>query len=156
FFHPRMPDIPLIFVEVAFANRLVTDVQTLLDPERPISSLDKAKWAVFYSISSTQAGLRKISFGNFLLKRVIEELLIELPQLKYFVTLSPIPGFAGWLEKQSRDEILKLLKDKPDASTTKNLAAGADWLNVLRTKAGQPDVEDMRRVGIRLVARYLT
>src|SRR5690606_8628174 len=97
---PRMSDVPLIFVEVAFAEQMAADVQALLDPAKPMDDLAKARWAIFYSISNTQPGLRGISFGNFLLKRVIDELLVELPRLKSFATLSPIPGFAAWLERQ--------------------------------------------------------
>ncbi|MGB5807925.1 malonyl-CoA decarboxylase domain-containing protein, partial [Castellaniella sp.] len=112
FFHPRMSDVPLIFVEVAFDGQMAAGVQALIDPARPVDGLGKARWAIFYSISNTQRGLRGISFGNFLLKRVIEELLDELPQLKSFATLSPIPGFADWLGRQSGEDIQALLKDK--------------------------------------------
>ncbi|MCE4861329.1 malonyl-CoA decarboxylase family protein, partial [Campylobacter jejuni] len=76
-----------------------------LDSAAPRQDLGKARWAIFYSISNTQAGLKGISFGNFLLKRVVEQLLEELPQLKSFATLSPIPGFADWLGKLDADAV---------------------------------------------------
>ncbi|MGE8641610.1 MAG: malonyl-CoA decarboxylase domain-containing protein, partial [Achromobacter sp.] len=82
YFHPQMPGVPLIFVEVAFASQMADNVQVLLDSTLPPQDLDKARWAIFYSISNTQPGLKGISFGNFLLKRVVEQLLDELPKLK--------------------------------------------------------------------------
>ncbi len=84
FFHPRMNDVPLIFVEVAFAAQMADNVQILLDPKLRDADLNKARWAIFYSISNTQPGLKGISFGNFLLKRVVDELLREIPKLKSF------------------------------------------------------------------------
>ncbi|KAG1435968.1 hypothetical protein G6F55_014274 [Rhizopus delemar] len=90
-----MPGVPLIFVEVAFASQMADNVQVLLDSTLPPQDLDKARWAIFYSISNTQPCLKGISFGNFLLKRVVEQLLDELPKLKSFATLSPIPGFSA-------------------------------------------------------------
>ncbi|NUO87095.1 MAG: malonyl-CoA decarboxylase, partial [Cupriavidus sp.] len=84
FFHPRIPREPLIFVEVAFAPEMAADVHTLLDEAAPLEDLRRVKWAIFYSISNTQAGLRGVSFGNFLLKRVIEEVQREFPKVKQF------------------------------------------------------------------------
>ena len=157
FFHPRMSDVPLIFVEVAFDGQMSANVQALIDPVRPVDGLDKARWAIFYSISNTQRGLRGISFGNFLLKRVIEELLDELPQLKSFATLSPIPGFADWLGRQSGEAIHALLPDKAERqAAAADAQAGARWLERLRL-AAQGDAPDaMRRSGLRLAAHYLT
>ncbi|MBS0657080.1 MAG: malonyl-CoA decarboxylase [Verrucomicrobia bacterium] len=97
FFHPQLPDEPLIFVEVALARELPSAVAPLLDRSRPPLPADEATTAVFYSISNTQRGLEGISFGNFLIKQVVEDLQRELPGLKQFVTLSPVPGFAAWL-----------------------------------------------------------
>ena len=157
FFHPRMSDVPLIFVEVAFDEQMAGQVQSLIDPARPVDDLDKARWAIFYSISNTQRGLRGISFGNFLLKRVIEELLDELPRLKSFATLSPIPGFADWLGRQSGTDIQDLLADKTERQAAADDAhAGARWLDRLRA-AAQGDAPDaVRRSGLRLAAHYLT
>src|SRR3546814_14564492 len=103
-----MNDVPLIFVEVAFSAQMADNVQVLLDPHVPAGDPAKARWAIFYSISNTQPGLRGISFGNFLLKRVIDELLRELPRLKSFATLSPIPGFADWLAKQDGEAMQEI------------------------------------------------
>jgi malonyl-CoA decarboxylase len=97
FFHPRMPREPLIFVEIALTRGLAGSIQKLLDESEPSVDPRKADSAIFYSISSTQEGLRGISFGNFLIKRVVEELKREFPGLRTFATLSPIPGFVRWL-----------------------------------------------------------
>ena len=99
FFHPRMPGEPLIFVEVALVAGMSADIQKLLDEQAPHTDPQAADTAVFYSISNTQAGLRGISFGNFLIKRVVDDLSHELPKLKAFTTLSPIPGFRAWLDR---------------------------------------------------------
>ena len=103
FFHPRMPGEPLIFVEVALVKGLAGSVQGLLDEKAPVQDPREADTAIFYSISNCQQGLAGISFGNFLIKRVVEELSGEFRNLKTFATLSPIPGFRrvagrqGWL-----------------------------------------------------------
>ena len=101
FFHPRLRDEPLVFVEVALTADIAGNVQALLDEAAPVFDTRRARAAMFYSISSTQSGLRGISFGNFLLKRVVEDLKRDFPKLEHFVTLSPIPGFAGWLARQT-------------------------------------------------------
>lgn len=98
FFHPRLRDEPLVFVEVALTDQIAGNVQTLLDEAAPLFDTKRARAAMFYSISSTQNGLRGISFGNFLLKRVVEDLKRDFPKLSYFATLSPVPGFASWLK----------------------------------------------------------
>jgi malonyl-CoA decarboxylase len=98
FFHPSIPAEPLIFVEVALVNGLADDVHKLLDEGAPRVDLADADTAIFYSISNTQKGLRGISFGDFLIKKVVESLVRDLPQLKNFATLSPIPGFRRWLD----------------------------------------------------------
>ena len=97
FFHPRMPNEPLIFVEIALLKGVPKSVQMLLDEKAPVHDPHAADTAIFYSISNTQRGLRGISFGNLLLKRVIEDLKRDLPRLKVFATLSPLPGFRKWL-----------------------------------------------------------
>ncbi len=98
FFHPALPDEPLIFVEVALVKGLSSAVQPLLDQSAERLDPLKADTAIFYSISNCQDGLKGISFGNFLIKQVVTELSSELPNLKHFSTLSPIPGFMKWLE----------------------------------------------------------
>lgn len=101
FFHPRLPNTPLIFVEVALVDRISEGIVPLLDEEAALVKPDKATTAIFYSISNTQTGLRGVSFGDSLIKRVVETLQQELPRLKTFATLSPIPGFRGWLAKHA-------------------------------------------------------
>jgi malonyl-CoA decarboxylase len=98
FFHPRMPDEPLIFVEVALVKGISGNIQALLDESAPAGDPRDADTAIFYSISNCQRGLAGISFGNFLIKRVADDLAGELPHLKTFATLSPIPGFRAWLD----------------------------------------------------------
>jgi malonyl-CoA decarboxylase len=98
FFHPRMPHEPLIFVEVALVSGMAADVQKLLDEHAPLTDPGSADTAIFYSISNCQKGLAGISFGNFLIKRVADQLAGELPNLRNFATLSPIPGFRKWLD----------------------------------------------------------
>src|SRR5262245_51361675 len=97
FFHPALRDEPLIFIEVALTRRLAGDVQSLLDPRAPLTDPSDARWAMFYSITNCQAGLRGVSFGNFLIKQVVEDLSREFPRIRKFATLSPIPGFRSWL-----------------------------------------------------------
>ena len=97
YFHPRMPNEPLIFVWVALVEGIAAEVHGLLDYTAPEYEAEQADAAIFYSISNAQPGLRGISFGDFLIKRVVDSLSAELPNLKTFATLSPIPGFRGWL-----------------------------------------------------------
>jgi malonyl-CoA decarboxylase len=106
FFHPRMPREPLIFVEVALSRGLAASIQSLLDESQPPADPRKVDTAIFYSISSTQSGLRGISFGNFLIKRVVDELKRDFPALRNFATLSPIPGFVAWLQSAAAGEAL--------------------------------------------------
>ena len=100
FFHPAMPDEPLIFVEVALTRGMPGGISALLSGERATVGADDADTAVFYSISNCQAGLAGISFGNSLIKQVAADLAAELPKLATFATLSPIPGLLGWLRAQ--------------------------------------------------------
>jgi len=97
FFHPTLPGEPLIFVEVALLKGMAGAIAPLLDRNAPFSAAGEWDTAIFYSISNCQEGLRGISFGNFLLKQVVEELKTELPRLKRFATLSPVPSFSKWL-----------------------------------------------------------
>ena len=100
FFHPRLPGEPLIFVEVALAREIPEAIAPLLAADRRPGSARRATVAVFYSISNCQAGLRGVPLGNFLIKQVVDELKRELPDLRTFVTLSPAPGFMGWLRRE--------------------------------------------------------
>jgi malonyl-CoA decarboxylase len=99
FFHPALPDDPLIFVEVALVHQMPAAIGPLLDDERIDSAASAATCAVFYSISNCQPGLRGVSLGNFLIKRVCEVLKDEFPRLRTFCTLSPIPGLAKWIQR---------------------------------------------------------
>ena len=102
FFHPALVDEPLIFVEVALTESIPGAIAPLLAVDRQLVPTERARTAVFYSISNTQRGLGGISFGSFLIKQVVEELRRELPKLEDFVTLSPVPDFMRWL-KQADD-----------------------------------------------------
>jgi malonyl-CoA decarboxylase len=113
FFHPLLPGEPLIFVEIALTRELPTAIAPLLGVHRPIADARTAHTAVFYSISDCQRGLRGISFGNFLIKQVIRELSAELPWLRTFATLSPVPSLATTVANH----------DDPDGFTDKRLRA---------------------------------
>ncbi len=120
FFHPALVDEPLIFVEVALTEQIPGAIAPLLAADRQPVPVERARTAVFYSISNTQRGLGGISFGSFLIKQVVEELRRELPKLENFVTLSPVPGFVQWLKQANdvpvSDDERTLLEnlDKPD------------------------------------------
>ncbi len=109
FFHPNMPGEPLIFVEVGLTSGLSDSIGSLLDESTPDVPPEEADTAIFYSISNAQQGLQGISFGNFLIKRVVETLKAELPNIKNFSTLSPIPGFSRWLQGLGADEVSSVL-----------------------------------------------
>ncbi|MEB2320839.1 MAG: malonyl-CoA decarboxylase [Pseudomonadota bacterium] len=97
FFHPAMPSDPLIFVEVALTGEIPGSIQDVLAESREPIAESEANTAVFYSISNCQSGLRGVSFGNFLIKQVASDLAESLPQLRNFVTLSPVPGLMRWI-----------------------------------------------------------
>jgi malonyl-CoA decarboxylase len=107
FFHPQMREEPLIFVEVALLDQMADNMAPLLDEAASASDLNKATTAIFYSISNTQLGLRGVSFGDSLIKRVVGALQEEFPKLKRFATLSPIPGLRGWLTKNAAQMLEK-------------------------------------------------
>jgi len=97
FFHPALPDEPIIFIEVALTRGLSDQVQALLDPDSPMLDPIEAEWAMFYSITNCQEGLRGVPFGSFLIKQVVEDVSKEFPHIKKFATVSPVPGFRKWL-----------------------------------------------------------
>ena len=130
FFHPAMPDEPLIFVEVALTRGAPNSVQHILSENRQSLAATEADTATFYSISNCQAGLAGISFGNSLIKTVVQHLLRELPQIKYFVTLSPIPGLVKWLHETGQFDA--------EADSQKKLALAAHYLLHAKHKNGQP------------------
>jgi malonyl-CoA decarboxylase len=161
FFHPSMADEPLIFVEVALVNGIAGNVQALLDEDAPVQDPETADTAIFYSISNAQAGLSGVSFGDFLIKQVVEHLSHELPNIKTFATLSPIPGFRRWLDRRLADgaELLNHEQEDALAAVAGDIAAGD---NVLLALLDRPDwhrdeaTEDaLRPVLQHLVAGYL-
>lgn len=137
FFHPSMHDEPLIFVEVALVKGIADNVQTLLDETQPIADPDDADTAIFYSISNAQPGLSGVSFGDFLIKKVVDHLSHELPNLKTFATLSPIPGFRRWLDQRMADgaELLNHEQETALGAVAGELPEGA---NVLTHLLDQP------------------
>lgn len=125
FFHPAMPSEPLIFVEVALTKTIPNAIGPIIAAKREMIDPASARVAVFYSISNCQKGLRGVSFGNFLIKQVVAELQDELPGLRTFVTLSPVPGLRGWAEDPENnlpDKMRKTL-DAPTPEDTRHLAA---------------------------------
>ena len=114
FFHPRLPGEPLIFVEVALIEHMADSITPLLDEKAAAADLERATTAIFYSISNTQTGLRGVSFGDSLIKRVVETLSAEFPRLKHFATLSPIPGLRNWLTQHAA-RMLELMPEKERA-----------------------------------------
>jgi malonyl-CoA decarboxylase len=160
FFHPRMPNEPLIFVEVALVTGLADNIQDLLDERAPKVDLHVADTAIFYSISSAQKGLAGVSFGNFLIKQVIDDLGHEFPNVHAFATLSPIPGFRRWIERAAaRGEPLL---DPSEAHGLADLAGvmdGADALvGFLRGRSWHENPATaavLKPILLRLCARYL-
>jgi len=162
FFHPRMPGEPLIFVEVALVKGLAGSVQSLLDEKAPVQDPREADTAIFYSISNCQQGLAGISFGNFLIKRVVELLSTELRNLKTFATLSPLPGFRRWLDEQlAADAPEDLLSDEEAASLGSAMPAerGTASLAAILARRGWWREAGLRKTAepvlVRLAARYL-
>ena len=161
FFHPRMPEEPLIFVEVALTDHLADNVQALLDEAAPVFDSARADTAIFYSISNTQDGLRGVSFGNFLLKRVIDDLKRDVPTLRNFATLSPIPGLARWAGKnpaaweaafraEDIDRIAKLAGCDASLAAVRELLGKGDWAAEKRLPRA------FHTPLTRLASRYLT
>ena len=130
FFHPAMPDEPLIFVEVALTKGTPNSIQSVLLENRDAMAAEKADTAAFYSISNCQGGLAGISFGNSLIKTVVQHLLRELPQIRNFVTLSPIPGLVKWLRETGNFDA--------DATAKTHLQLAAHYLLNAKHHRGQP------------------
>ncbi len=128
FFHPALVDEPLIFVEVALTRDIPAAIAPILVKEREVVDLDKARAATFYSISNCQRGLAGVSFGNFLIKQVVEEVSREMPKLSTYVTLSPVTNFAGWL-KQERAEERSAALNEADKAVLAALDQPAWWTN---------------------------
>ena len=160
FFHPRMPDEPLIFVQVALVNGLAADVSVLLDETAPTTDPNTADTAIFYSITNAQRGLVGISFGGFLIKRVVDTLATEFKGLKTFATLSPIPGFMRWIG-QEQDSGKQVLSQEDDATLAGAFvtANGADALRKIRDDVNWANdskvVAAVEPVLTQMAARYL-
>lgn len=154
FFHPMLPDEPLIFVEVALLAQMPAAIAPLLDRQVP-DTIDPAKFrvAVFYSISNCQPGLRGVNLGNFLIKQVAERLRQEFASLKAFCTLSPIPSLAAWLSKADKLESARL---KP--SQLKHVHAALAGLRERHGKDQQklqsPEQSDRDRQDLLALAAY--
>jgi len=145
FFHPVLPNEPLIFVEVAFTKGIATKIQPLLSLKQNPSGKTEPDTAIFYSISNCQDGLKGISFGNFLIKQVVDSISRELPGIKIFSTLSPIPRFTQWLH----EEYLR----------QKSLIFSAEEIDLLSAEGWHSDTNQRQRLRkklTRLCAQYLT
>lgn len=135
FFHPALIDEPLIFVEVALSRNIPISIQQILDDEADAEAND-FDTATFYSISNCQPGLKNISFGNFLIKQVVQELQSEFLGMKKFVTLSPIPGFCRWLEDKSEmhnDKVQALVNELNEIPKTP--ADGEEHADIIKQLA---------------------
>jgi malonyl-CoA decarboxylase len=161
FFHPLLPGEPLIFVEIALTRELPTAIAPLLGVERPIADARQAHTAIFYSISDCQPGLRGISFGNFLIKQVVRELSAELPGLRTFATLSPVPTLARAVADRSdpsafTDERLRALTSG-HRDELRRLASSDDELEALSQLLQAPGPHDqvVARLAGRLALAHL-
>jgi malonyl-CoA decarboxylase len=137
-FHPRMPQEPLAFIEVALVKGLSDNIQVLLDETAPTFDVKDADSAIFYSITNTQRGLKGITFGDYLIKMVVQRLSADMPKLKSFATLSPVPGFRAWLEAQGAaglDEALSL----DERNGLRALGGADDSMLALKAILAKPD-----------------
>ena len=136
FFHPALTDEPLIFVEVALTKEIPESINSILE-DKGGGVIDASEYttATFYSISNCQPGLKSISFGNFLIKQVVQELQVEFPSIKKFVTLSPIPNFKTWLNSIGDDETTELKELKEHMTQLVNTAESIESNDELIKKA---------------------
>ena len=159
FFHPQLPGEPLIFVEVALVASISQQVGPLLDKKSEALDSKKFKTAIFYSISNCQPGLRGVSLGNFLIKRVAEKIQQEIPSVKTFCTLSPVPGFNQWLNSAADSAALATLEDKKGkiAAAFKVLSKNGEWSKRL-SSGWKPDhaTDDEKKALLHLCFVYLT
>ena len=147
FFHPALPDEPLIFIEIALTRGMSAKVQPLLDPDSPVVDPSRADSAMFYSITNCQEGLRGVSFGNFLIKQVAEDLGRTFPRMRTFATLSPIPGFCQWLTGRA--------DATPAPSRTRELEALLEHLEADASLDPAAISSEVREELRRLCAQYL-
>ena len=139
FFHPALPGMPVVFTEVALTDEMPASIRAILNPNAPRVDAAQARCATFYSISNTERGLTGIPFGNALIKHAVEQLRAELPRLRTFATLSPLPGFAAWV---------RTLGERVDTDVRAALATPAWHRNAAPLAA-------LREPLLRLAARYL-
>lgn len=162
FFHNKMPLEPLIFVQVAFTKGLADNIQDVLDESKPVQDVSATDTAIFYSISNAQAGLAGISFGNFLIKRVVGKLSKEFKNIRNFATLSPVPGFCKWLHTQleagSDVALFQPFEIRDLKAATGQTTACAGLQQVLADSAWHKDAkkaELLKPILLRLCAGYL-
>jgi malonyl-CoA decarboxylase len=161
YFHPHMPDEPLIFVQVALVKGMSDNVQGLLDEDAPPGDPEDADTAIFYSISNCHLGLAGVNFGNFLIKRVVDDLARDLPNLKNFATLSPIPGFRDWVREHSNGGQMTLFEDD-EFQSLETITGVADPVAAIESLLEQPDwmnrmdlTSVLEPILMRLCAQYL-
>jgi malonyl-CoA decarboxylase len=153
FFHPALPDEPLIFIEAALTAGVLGYVRPLLNPQSAVDDPAEARCAIFYSITNCQEGLRGVSFGNFLIKQVVEDLSREFRRIRKFATLSPVPGFRSWLMQHRQlmsPALAKLPLDSPAALTAVSDAARDEIMQLcayylLRAKRGHAPLDPVAR-----------
>ena len=145
YFHPVLPDEPLIFVQVAFTQGLASSVQDIIKPMTP--NQPKADTATFYSISNCQQGLTSVTLGNFLIKRVVYEIQQENPKIKHFGTLSPLPGFAEWVNYVEENKLRSILGSE-DYEKVK-------FLRSTDIKIGDPRIIEHKKIIKKLAVHYL-
>jgi len=162
FFHPRMPDEPLIFVWVALVKGMTNNISDLLDKRELDKNSVSADTAIFYSISNAQAGLSGINFGNFLIKRVVDKLSTELENIKNFATLSPMPGFLPWLQKnlkihhlnflsrEQKELISRMAPQGSSENSLKYLLNETKWINDPKISSA------LQPILLKLAVHYLT
>lgn len=159
FFHASMPDEPLIFVEVALVDGMAGNITELLDEAAPATDPYTADTAIFYSINNTQPGLAGVAFGDYLIKQVVQDLTQQFPDLKTFATLSPIPGFRGWLKDALREG--EPLLEVAEAEEIGNLTGSKDPEGALLALLDKPDwhtgaaAELIKPILMRICAHYL-
>ena len=147
FFHPALPDEPLIFVQVALVEGLADKIAPLIDRDGPVGDPTEADTAIFYSISNCQEGLRGVSLGNFLIKLVVADLQAQLPDITTFATLSPVPGFGDWLRQEAAKEDSPVLSEAEFDALEATATPGWEAQPELAERARQPM--------LRLMAHYL-
>lgn len=160
FFHPQLPGEPLIFVEVALVPSIAREIGPLLDKKAEPLQAKKFKTAIFYSISNCQPGLKGVSLGNFLIKRVAEKIQKEIPSVKTFCTLSPIPGFTKWLDsgvKTERFDLSPAKRAKVEDAFRLLRAKGQPWAKTLSSGWSSLNVSEEEKAALmRLCFLYLS